>query len=237
MRENQLLLALDTATATASVALYDLDADLLLAETTWLARRRQTQELLATAQAMLRQQGIAPDRLAALAVTTGPGSFTGVRIAASAAKGIGLGLPAPPRVVGIPTLSVTAAPWLDAMGKLQPAPVVCAYIQAGRGRYNWCFFDPAEPLRRPTAAEHAAGATAEFAAALAARAPQLLWLVGELTPELAAAVKRLGHVLVMDAVSGMRRAGHLARLAAQHLAQGTADDLAALQPLYLQGPS
>ena len=48
-----MLLALDTATATASIAVYDLASDTLLGETTWLARRRQTQELLTTAQALL----------------------------------------------------------------------------------------------------------------------------------------------------------------------------------------
>jgi hypothetical protein len=40
----------------------------------------------------------------------------------------------------------------------------------------------------------------------------------------------------VDDVSGLRRAGQLARLAALHLAEGREDDLAALQPLYLQGP-
>jgi tRNA A37 threonylcarbamoyladenosine modification protein TsaB len=43
-----MLLALDTATATASLALYDLAADHLLLEMTWDARRRQTQDLLPT---------------------------------------------------------------------------------------------------------------------------------------------------------------------------------------------
>jgi hypothetical protein len=50
------------------------------------------------------------------------------------------------------------------------------------------------------------------------------------------AVSPLAHVTPVDAISGWRRAGQLARLAALHLAQGTEDDLAALQPLYLQGP-
>ena len=39
-----MLLAVDTATATASVALYDLANGLLLAESTWQARRRHTQD-------------------------------------------------------------------------------------------------------------------------------------------------------------------------------------------------
>ena len=125
-----MLLAIDTATSTASLALYNLETRQLLAELTWQARRRQTQDLLPALQDLLRLLELTPAAITALAVTTGPGSFTGVRIAISAAKGMALGLPQPPQVVGIPTLSVTAAPYVELAG---PAgAVVCATIQAGR---------------------------------------------------------------------------------------------------------
>jgi tRNA threonylcarbamoyl adenosine modification protein YeaZ len=232
-----MLLALDTATVAVSLALYDLEAQILLAESTWQARRRHTQELLAGAQTLLARVERVPVQISALAATTGPGSFTGVRIALSALKGIALGLPQPPRVVGLPTLSVTAAPWLSVAQSVTAAPVtVCAYVQAGRGRYNWCDFAPGDLLRRPGPADHHAGTAAEFAAALAARTPAPVWLVGEPAADLLAAVTPLAQVTPVDAVSGWRRAGSLARLAALHLARGHADDLATLQPLYLQGP-
>lgn len=249
-----MLLALDTATQTASVALYDLTGDLLLAELTWQARRRHTQGTLAAAQTVLRMAGVAPAALTALAVTTGPGSFTGVRIGISVVKGIALGLPQPPRVAGLPTLSVTAAPWLEAAATTSPPATLCACIQAGRGRYNWVHFAPGDLLHRPSAAEHSAGTAADFAVALAALAPQPLWLAGETDAALLTALSApefaapgaLAHLRVLDAVSGLRRAGQLARLAALHLAARVAgaqdaradnlDDLARLQPLYLQGP-
>ena len=158
-----MLLALDTATTTASLALYDLAHDRLLGELTWEGRRRQTQDLLTAAQDLLRLLGIAPPQLSALAVTTGPGSFTGVRIGVSTVKGIALGLPDPPRVIGLPTLCVTAAPWLALAAAIRPQPTVCACIQAGRGRYNWTYFAAGQPLLRPTAADHFAGTAAEFA--------------------------------------------------------------------------
>lgn len=229
-----MLLALDTATTAASVAVYDVDAGMLLAESTWQARRRHTQELLVEAQHLLARLERTPAQLTALAATTGPGSFTGVRIGMSALKGIGLGLAQPPRVVGVPTLAVTAAPWLDVAATAEAQ--VCACIQAGRGRYNWCFFAGTDRLWRPGADDHQAGNAAEFSAALAQRTNAPVWLVGETAPDLAEAVAELAHVTLVGTVSGQRRAGHLAHLAAQHLAQGTEDDLAALQPLYLQNP-
>jgi tRNA threonylcarbamoyladenosine biosynthesis protein TsaB len=227
-----MLLAVDTATATASVALYDLTNHLLLAESTWQARRRHTQELLTTAQALLEQVGAQPAELTALAVTTGPGSFTGVRIGLSAIKGIGIGLPVAPQVVGLPTLVVTAAPWLTTAQAT--SAVVWAYIQAGRGRYNWASFPSG--LYHPRAADHQAGTAAEFALALESHTDHPIWLTGEAAPDLREAMKPLSHVTVVDSVSAMRRAGILAHLAAQQIEQGQTDDLTTLEPLYLQGP-
>jgi len=212
-----MLLALDTATHTASIALYNLEKMQLLSEWTWEARRRQTQDLLGAVQQMLQLAQMTPQQLSALAVTTGPGSFTGVRIAISTVKGIGLGLPETPRVIGIPTLSVTAAPWLEVAASWDPAPLVCVTLQAGRGRYNWLTLTSDRLLDRPTAEEHHAGTTAELEAYLAQLAGQPVWLVGENQPDLLEQVQPLQHVTVIPSVSGLRRASQLAQLAGQHL--------------------
>ena len=229
-----MLLALDTATTTASLAVYDLNARQLMAEITWQARRRQTEQLLVTATDLLATLGLQPADLTALAVTTGPGSFTGVRIGISTVKGIGLGLPSQPRVVGIPTLSVTAAPWIEAAAT-RPGTQVCAVIQAGRGRFNWVNFGPGDLLMRPGIADHQVGHVDDLTASLAERR-QPIWLVGEVTQDVAAAVAAQDHVHVIDNVSGMRRAGQLARLAALNFSAGVEDDLRDLQPLYLRNP-
>lgn len=231
-----MILALDTTTTTASLALYDLATDHLLLEMTWDARRRQTQDLLATAQRACELVERTPQQLTALAVTTGPGSFTGVRIGISTVKGIGLGLPQRPQVVGLPTLTVTATPWLAVAAGLAPAPRICACIQAGRGRYNWAWFEAGAPDLRPGAADHHAGTAAEFATALAATVGAPVWLAGECGEDIRTAVAPLPHVAVLDAVSSLRRAGQLARLAAAAIAAGHADTLETLQPLYLRNP-
>ena len=173
------------------MALYDLTNGLLLAESTWQARRRHTQELLIATQGIMAQLEVPPAQVRALAVTIGPGSFTGVRIGLSVIKGIGVGLPEAPQVVGLPTLTVTAAPWL-ALAQAASAQL-WAYIQAGRGRYNWAIFG--EKLYRPAAADHFAGTADDFAAALSTHASQPIWLVGEVAPDLLKAVASLPNVL------------------------------------------
>lgn len=228
-----MLLALDTATNTASIALYDQSADLLLAEQTWQARRRQTEETIPVIQEMLARLEIATGQIDALAVTTGPGSFTGVRIAISVAKGIALGLDGTPAIIGIPALAVTAASF--AAPAQATGATICAFLQAGRGRYNWTFFQPGSGLHRPSAEEHGFGKLDAFRAALA-ETDGPVWLMGEMTPELADAATAIPGVTALDGVSGLRRAGMLARLAARHLAAGHADSLDTLEPIYLREP-
>lgn len=231
-----MLLAIDTATATASLALYDPASHTLISEQTWQARRRQTHDLIPAARRMFDFLEIEVERLTALAVTTGPGSFTGVRIGISTVKGMALGLAQPPHVVGVPTLTVTAAPWLQAAWSISPAPIVCAYIQAGRGRYNWCFFGPEDTLFRPAAEDHGAGDAGELAQLLADHRADNIWLVGEADELLAESVGSLSRVTLFDSVSAQRRAGTLARLADLFMAEGVNESADSLQPLYLRAP-
>ena len=58
-----MLLALDTATTTASIALYNLETNTLVAEMTWQARRRHTQDVLPTIESMMRQMDVTPQQL------------------------------------------------------------------------------------------------------------------------------------------------------------------------------
>jgi tRNA threonylcarbamoyladenosine biosynthesis protein TsaB len=230
-----MILALDTATTMASLALYDPTEEIVLAEQTWQARRRQTEELLPVLQEMMARLELTPPAIRTVAVTTGPGSFTGVRIGISVAKGIALGLPSMPVLVGLPVLSVTAAPWMMA-AQHGGIGEVCAFIAAGRGRYNWAFFKPGDLLQRPDAADHFVGKVDGIEADLANRSHSI-WLVGEINQAVAEMMARLPHVLLIDEVSGLRRASQLARLAARHCAARTVDTVDSLQPLYLREPS
>src|SRR5438309_311964 len=80
-----MLLALDTSTALASVALYD---GTVRAEATWRAGREHSTQVLPTAVRLLEQQGLGPPDLSGVAVAIGPGSYTGVRVGIALAKGL-----------------------------------------------------------------------------------------------------------------------------------------------------
>ena len=123
-----MLLAIDTSTKQAGIALYD-GARGLVAEYNWHSANRHTEELMPAVAQMLAQAGVTPGALRAVAVALGPGSFTGLRVGLAAAKGLALahGL----TLLGIPTLDVVAYPH-----QAQPVPVI-AVLQAGRGRVYW----------------------------------------------------------------------------------------------------
>jgi tRNA threonylcarbamoyladenosine biosynthesis protein TsaB len=95
-----LILAFDTATDVATSALVD-DGELLGERTS------RAVTLLEDVDALLRQAGTQTRDVDALAVGVGPGSFTGVRIGLSTARGLALALGIP--VAGVSTLDALAA--------------------------------------------------------------------------------------------------------------------------------
>ena len=90
-------------------------------------------------------------------------------------------------------------------------------------------------MLRPGAEAHHTGTLTDLLATLAG-VESTVWLVGETDEALCDAFKAQSHVHVFDPISGLRRAGQLARLACRHIAAGTHDELHLLQPLYLRSP-
>lgn len=99
-----MLLALDTATRMASLALHD--GQRLCYEATWQADRQHTVQLAARLATALEELGLPPERLSGVAVTIGPGSFTGLRVGVALAKGLAMARSLP--LLGVPTLDVVA---------------------------------------------------------------------------------------------------------------------------------
>lgn len=107
-----LVLALDTALAAASVAVLDTDRDRILAEASEPMERGHAERLLPLVAGVCRQAGIAPAACRRFVAATGPGSFTGLRVAIAAARGLALATGGV--AVGISTLAALAAPHLGA---------------------------------------------------------------------------------------------------------------------------
>lgn len=112
-RSSKLLLALDTAAAGCSVAL--CRDDKVLADRQEEMVRGQSERLLPLVAALLQDAGLAFEDLEALAVTLGPGTFTGVRIGLAAAKGLALALDVP--LFGVTSFEVAAAGQVGALDR------------------------------------------------------------------------------------------------------------------------
>lgn len=97
------ILALETSTEYCSVALYQAGEVLSHGE---LAGQRHSEILLAMIDRLLAEAGCGMQDLDGIAFGAGPGSFTGVRIAASVAQGLALGLELP--VMPVCTLEALA---------------------------------------------------------------------------------------------------------------------------------
>lgn len=123
------VLAIDTALAACSAAVVDTHDDAAPAHVFSLAMARGHAEALMpeVASAVAAAGGFST--IGRVAVTVGPGSFTGLRVGLACARAIGLGAKLP--VVGVTTLSALVAPLLDAGDGAAP---VAAAIDARHGR-------------------------------------------------------------------------------------------------------
>jgi tRNA threonylcarbamoyladenosine biosynthesis protein TsaB len=99
------LLAIDTAAPRLQLALLRGEvADVLVEE----MAQGQAERIFPAIEELLERNGVSYKDLRRIAVTTGPGSFTGLRIGLSAARGLGLALDIP--VIGVPSLLALSLP-------------------------------------------------------------------------------------------------------------------------------
>ena len=98
------ILGIESAALVASVAI--LDEDITIAEYTTNFKKTHSETLLPMLDEIIKMTGIDCSELSAIAVSGGPGSFTGLRIGAACAKGLGLALDLP--LIHVPTLDAMA---------------------------------------------------------------------------------------------------------------------------------
>jgi tRNA threonylcarbamoyladenosine biosynthesis protein TsaB len=217
-----LLLALDSADATCSAALWDCARP---APAALLGHRRlapgggQADHLIALIDDLLRTLGLGYPALDLLTVNHGPGSFTGIRSAVAAARGLAL-------ATGLPVLAVGSLETLAAAAPDGPGPLVAA-LDARRGQVYVQTFDQRRHPRSGPALRTPEQAVADLPAGP-------LRLVGS-GARLIQAVLPAGRPVRLE--NAELDARWVAGRAAERLASGeTPQDGYALRPLYLRPP-
>lgn len=203
-------LALDTCLSACSAAVLR-DGDLMSSRAEVMARGHQ-ERLAGLVSEVLAEAGVPFADLGRIAVTVGPGSFTGLRVGLAFAKGLGaaLGLP----VIGIGTLEAMGAPLSGEPG------LVAVVLEAKRGQVYFQAFEKAQALTAP------AGLNIDAAAALLVELSRTgpVTLAGSGTDHLSA-VAPSARIVKSDQVDP----GWVARLAAARAPTPP-------RPLYLRAP-
>ena len=104
------VLAIDTALGACSAAILDTDQGGIIARESLPMLRGHAEALMPLIRRVMDEAGTAFRNLDRVVVTTGPGSFTGLRVGIAAARGIALAISK--QAVGLSTLSAYAAPYL-----------------------------------------------------------------------------------------------------------------------------
>lgn len=215
------VLAFDTCMAACSAALLSDSPHRRLIARFAPMDRGHSEALFPMIAAVMREAGLGFSDLAKIAVTTGPGSFTGVRAGVAAARGLALGCGAP--LVSVTSLEVMAIGCVEALDETERGDGFLVAHDARRGELYVQLFD-----RLGQAASEPALATLTEAAVLA-RKPGLA--AGSGAALVAEEARHLGETVRAALPGLMPDARHLA-----HLAAAREPDGKPVSPLYLRAP-
>jgi tRNA threonylcarbamoyladenosine biosynthesis protein TsaB len=167
------VLAIDTALEACAAAVLDTESASVVACESLAMTRGHAEALMPLVKRVMDHSGLSFADLDRIAVTTGPGSFTGLRVGIAAARGLGLASGKP--MVGLTTLAAFAAPFIAADDS---SPVVVAidarhdhvYLQVFGPRGRTIVAPRVAPLREAlraaaTGAPRLVGTAAELLAA------------------------------------------------------------------------
>jgi tRNA threonylcarbamoyl adenosine modification protein YeaZ len=216
-------IAIDTSTDFASLAL--VQGSDILAELTWRCGLNHTLELYPHLNLLLESSRQDIQSADCVFVAKGPGSFNGLRVGVSAAKGLAFGLGIP--IIGISTLEI--------MAYQQSASgfPVCAISNAGREEVAAVIYRTKR--NRWTQITEEQITTVE---ALAAKIKDKILFCGEINQANLARIRKhfKSRAVIPPGAALLRRAAFLAELGQQRLKDGSFDNLATLQPSYLRRP-
>lgn len=182
------------------------------------------------AQDVLAAAGVGFERIDAVAVTIGPGSFTGIRVGLAAAHGIALARRVP--VIGVVTLEAVARAARKRLAMDRPAPrAILVALETKRADfYVQSFTVEGVALDEPIAA---------LARIVAGRLPAgRILLVGDAADRLRAALGAINAEIVVDPILDASNAVEVAEIGAERLARSTTESMLGRfpVPLYLRAP-
>jgi tRNA threonylcarbamoyladenosine biosynthesis protein TsaB len=218
-----MLIAIDTSSAYTGLACYDTSG--ILAECVWRSGRDHTTQLLPQADLLLRQIGRTPADLTGVGVALGPGSWSGLRVGVSTAKGLALARSLP--LIGI------ATPDLLAYQHRKPRLPIYPLLRLGRDRFATALFADREPWAR--VGDYRNVTLAELCADI----DRPVLFCGDIDDETQAQLRQLLGAAARFPTSpaaNLRRPGYLAECAWTRLQAGQTDNLATLEPIYLGHP-
>jgi tRNA threonylcarbamoyladenosine biosynthesis protein TsaB len=216
------LLAIETATPTVSVA-FGVDG-CVKGEVNLGGGRRHAEQLVPAIEYLRDQTGSSFDRLAAIAVGTGPGLFTGLRVGVTTARLMAQTLRIP--VIGVPTLDLVAYPLRQAKRQ------VVALIDARRREVFWARYQPV-PGGLQRLGGYEVGAAEALAGDLEASREEVL-LVGDGARTYRERFAHLDRVEIAEPMHDFPRAAALVELATAKYEREEFVRPDDLQPLYLR---
>ncbi len=213
-----MLVAIDTATMYTGLACYNQQG--VLGECVWQSGRNHTAQLLPQLDLLLRQIGCTRSDLSAIGIALGPGSWSGLRVGLSAAKGLALACDLP--LVGIGTLDTLV------YQHRRPGMPIVPLIRLGRERFATL------DLGNPESSVPRNVTLVQLCSEIYGTA----LFCGDIDADVQQTVReRLDDRAIFPApAENVRRPAYLAELAWQRLQAGLTDDIAALEPLYLGQP-
>ncbi|WP_416196469.1 tRNA (adenosine(37)-N6)-threonylcarbamoyltransferase complex dimerization subunit type 1 TsaB [Selenomonas sp.] len=224
------ILSMDTSTQVSSVAV--LARGQLAAEITMQARLTHSETLMPHVAQALAMAGVKKEALTGIAVSVGPGSFTGLRIGLAAAKAMSYALAVP--LVGISSLEALAlhyaVPGVSILA-LMDAQKKNAYVE----ELHWETTGAGLRLLVDVPVSVRPLAEAVARAEALASAGRTVVLLGDIVQKrVAGKVALPAGVLVPPPQLLLPRAAHVAWLGSQRLAAGEADNVMDLEPIYLR---
>jgi len=215
-------LAIDTSSNIVGIALSHRGGT--ISSLAWQTRHNHTTELLPNVICLLQQTKVELPSIEAIFVAKGPGSFNGLRVGLSTAKGLALTLHIP--LLGISTLEADAYPFASSGLPLR------SIHKAGRQEF-------ATAVHRQNDAEWQCLEPENLASieTLWHRTKRKTLFCGEIPADMIGQIQQnLGSRAVICPNDTLSRASSLAMLAWRRLSKGEQDDPVTLQPLYLRPP-